>query len=127
MIFAVSLDTSLHGSHKAYISMINQHHLNHLVMENARQFFLHVIIFQLISVPCINQVVRLRQDLVLVQTRELGEVQRVYEEETRKFFSVWERRIVVRLRDSCFRLFSLYLFYALMRCNRSMNQGLQRH
>lgn len=42
------------------------------------------------------QVVRLRQELVVVQTRELAEVQRVYEEETRKFFAVWEGRIVVR-------------------------------
>jgi len=41
------------------------------------------------------QVVKLRQDLVMIQTRELGEVQRVYEEETKKFFAVWEHRIVV--------------------------------
>ena len=32
----------------------------------------------------------------MVQTRELAEVQRVYEEETRKFFAIWEGRIVVR-------------------------------
>jgi|LauGreSuBDMM15SN_2_FD.fasta_scaffold86113_2 hypothetical protein len=31
----------------------------------------------------------------MIQTRELGEVQRVYEEETKKFFAVWEHRIVV--------------------------------
>ena len=46
------------------------------------------------------QVVRLRQELVMVQTRELAEVQRVYEEETRKLFSVWEGRIVVRMSSS---------------------------
>ena len=49
-----------------------------------------------IMVDVFLQVVRLRQELVMVQTRELAEVQRVYEEETRKFFAIWEGRIVVR-------------------------------
>ena len=38
----------------------------------------------------------MRQELVAVQTRELGEVQRVYANETRKFLAVWENRITVR-------------------------------
>jgi len=39
------------------------------------------------------QVERLRQALMVNQTRELAEVNQVYEEETVKFQSVWDRRI----------------------------------
>jgi hypothetical protein len=39
------------------------------------------------------QVARMRQEILSVQTRELSEVQRVYEEETKTFNEEWEARI----------------------------------
>jgi hypothetical protein len=39
------------------------------------------------------QVEKMRQELVVVQTRELSEIQRVYEEESKKFDAVWAGRI----------------------------------
>ncbi len=42
-----------------------------------------------------QQVEKLRQQLVEVQTKEMAEVQRVYEEETRKFHKIWENRLQV--------------------------------
>lgn len=39
------------------------------------------------------QVARMRQEILSVQTRELSEVQRVYEEETKTFNEEWEGRI----------------------------------
>lgn len=39
------------------------------------------------------QVARMRQEILAVQTRELSEVQRVYEEETKAFNEDWEARI----------------------------------